>query len=48
MQYITYVNVLLMLVLMYMKMFDMNLVLPEQYTNNVDLNLAFLDEDKNV
>ena len=37
-----------MLVLMYMKMFDMNLVLPEHYTNKVDLNLAFLDEHKNV
>ena len=37
-----------MLVLIYMKMFDMNLVLPYQYTNTFDLNLAFLDEHKNV
>ena len=37
-----------MLVLMCMKMFDMNLILPDQYTNKVGLNLAFLAEHKNV
>ena len=37
-----------MLVLMYMKMFDVNLVLHDQYTNMFDFNLTFLDEHKNV
>ena len=35
-----------MLILMYMKLFDVNLVLPDQYTNTFDLNMAFLDEHK--
>ena len=33
---------------LYMKMFDMNLVLPDQYTNTFDHNLTFLDKHKNV
>ena len=35
-----------MLVLMYMKMFDVNLVFHDQHTNMFDFNLAFLDEHK--